>query len=165
MDIIDYFLENHAALRTELEALAAPFKRTHGVGWDDCVVLDQPRLFQNVTAFIASVKEHEMQEDEVLREVCVLLEEDAKALAALAEGRRSLREILKLFNVIAYNCDGEHVHRVRELLFRLREELEPHLAFEEKILFPLLRARLPAKLLRELGSGAQAGGAHGHAKR
>jgi iron-sulfur cluster repair protein YtfE (RIC family) len=165
MDIIDYFLENHAALRAELEALASPFKRTHGVGWDDCVVLDQNRLFQNVTAFIASVKEHELQEDEVLSEVCVLLEEDAKALAALAEGRRSLREILKLFNVIAYNCDGEHVHRVRELLFRLREELEPHLEFEEKVLFPLLRARLPAKLLRELGSGVQAGGARGHAKR
>lgn len=153
MDIIDYFLENHAALRTELEALASPFKRTHGVGWDDRVMLDQKLLFRNITAFIASVKEHELQEDELLREVSVLLDSDAKALATLSEGRRSLREILKLFNVIAFNCDGEHVHRVRELLFRLREEFEPHLAFEENTLFPLLRARLPAKLLRELGSG------------
>lgn len=165
MDIINYFLENQAALRAELEALASPFKRTHGVGWDDCVVLDQKLLFRNITAFIASVKEHEMQEDELLREVSVLLEPDSQVLAALVEGRRSLRDILKLLNVIAFNCDGEHVHRVRELLFRLREELEPYLAFEEKILFPLLRARLPEKLLRELGSGARAGRTGGYAKR
>jgi len=157
MDIIDSFLENHAALRAELETLSSPFKRTHGVGWDDCVVLDQKRLFQNVTAFIASVEAHEAREDELLREVCVLLEPDVQALAAWAVGRRSLREILKLFNVIAFNCDGEHVHRVRELLLRLREELEPHLAFEEKTLFPLLRARLPAKLLREWGGGVRVG--------
>ena len=139
MDNIEVLLVNHSELRAELEILAAPFNCAHGVGWDDCVALDRKRLIRDITAFITSVKEHEVQEDEFLREVSVLSEPDARALAALAVGRRSLREILKLFNVIAYNCDGEHVHRVRQLLFRLREELESLLAFEEKILFPLLR--------------------------
>jgi iron-sulfur cluster repair protein YtfE (RIC family) len=50
---------------------------------------------------------------------------------------------------------------VRELLSRLRQELESHLSYEEKILFPLLKKRLPAGLLRELGAHSRADAAHG----
>lgn len=144
MGKIEGFLTSHAVLRAELEALSAPFKRTHGVGWDDCVALDQKRLLRDILAFIESVKTHETQEEAFLTEVSGALEPDEQTRAALAEGRRSLSELMKLLGVVAFTCDGEHVHRVRELLFRLRDELEPHLAYEEKTLFPLLRERLAA---------------------
>ena len=57
------------------------------------------------------------------------------------------------------------MHRVRELLFRLRQELEAHLTYEEKILFPLLKKRLPEVQLRELASDAREGGFPGSSRR
>lgn len=151
MDIIEVFLKSHASLRGELSALIKPFERPHGVGWDDCVSLDQKSLFRDILSCISSIKAHEEAEEEFLKEVSDALKPDEQVGAALAEGRRSLRELMKLLSVVAFSCDGEHVHRVRELLFRLRDELEPHLAYEEKILFPLLRERLPARQLSEAG--------------
>lgn len=165
MDIIDVFLESHTALRGDISGLEAPFTRAHGVGWDDCVVLDQKRLLRDINAFFGAFKNHEKAEDDFLVEVSGLFELDAQTRAAFAEGRRALAEIMKLFGAVAFSCDGEHVHRVRELLSRLRQELEAHLSYEEKTLFPLLRKRLPAALLRELGAQALAGGTHGHPAR
>lgn len=161
MDIIDFFLESHAALRGDVSRLEAPLKRAHGVGWDDCVAIDQKRLLRDVNGFFDSFKKHEMAEDDFLAEVSGQLVLDAQTRAAFAEGRRALSEIMKLFGAVVFSCDGEHVHRVRELLSRLRQELEAHLSYEEKILFPLLRDRLPEALLRELGAHARAGGMHG----
>lgn len=161
MDIIDAFLETHAVLRGELSALEAPFKRAHGVGWDDCMSLDQKSLLRDINAFFASFKKHEAAEDEFLAKVAGRFELDAQTRAAFAEGRRALSEIMKLFGAVAFSCDGEHVHRVRELLSRLRQELEAHLAYEEKILFPLLKKALPSELLRELGALVHADSAHG----
>ena len=54
---------------------------------------------------------------------------------------------------------------MRELLFRLRQELEAHLTYEEKILFPLLKKRLPEVQLRELASDAREGGFPGSSRR
>lgn len=151
MDIIDVLLESHAALRGGLEAVAAPFRQPHGVGWDDRVALDQARLLRDIEIFFASFKSHETAEDELLAAVSGRFALDGESRAAFQEGRRTLGEIMKLFGAVAFCCDGEHVYRVRELLFRLREELDAHLVFEESILFPTLRAGLPADLLRELG--------------
>lgn len=161
MDIIDVFLESHAALRGELATLSAPFDRPHGVGWDDCVSLDMKRLSRDMRTFFDAFKKHEAAEDEFLTEVSGQFALDAQTQASFAEGRRSLGEIMKLFSVVAFSCDGEHVHRVRELLFRLREELEAHLVYEEKILFPLLKSRLPAERLGEIGRRARGGAISG----
>lgn len=165
MDIIEILLQNHALLRAEFAALAAPFKRAHGVGWDDCVALDMPSLSRDIHGFFEAFKKHEKAEDELLAEVSGLLELDKDTRAAFLEGRRAMGEIMKLFSVVAFSCDGEHVHRVRELLSRLGDELESHLAFKEKTLFPVLRKRLPAELLRELGRQARAGRLRRHAHR
>lgn len=154
MDIIEGFLEKHGQLRQELAALEAPFQRPHGVGWDDCVSLDRPSLLRGVESFLAGFKDHEADEDEFFARVAGELTLDAKMSAAFAEGRRAVYDIMKVFGAVAFTCDGEHVHRVRESLSRLREELEAHLAYEEKVLFPLLRERLPASRLRELGEKA-----------
>lgn len=158
MDIIEVFLEKHGALRRELTALEAVFKRPHGVGWDDCVSLDCKRLLKDIEAYFSSFRDHEAAEDEFLSEVAALVKLDAPTRDAFANGRRAVAEIMKLFGVIAFTFDGEHVHRLRELLSRMSTEVEAHLEFEEKTLFPLIRERLPAALLREFGEHAL----HGH---
>ena len=165
MDIIDDFLEKHAALRAEISKLEAPFKRAHGVGWDDCMALDPKGLTRDLNAFFDSFRKHEKEEDDLMAEVAALFEPDAPTRASFAEGRRALAEIMKLLGVVASTCDGEHVHRVRELLVRLRQEVESHLTYEEKTLFPLLRRRLPESLLRELGAHFHDGGIRGRAHR
>jgi hypothetical protein len=151
MDIIELFLERHAALRKELAALESQFQRPHGVGWDDCVSLDCKRLLRDIEGYFASFRDHEEMEDEFLSEVSALVKLDATTRDAFTSGRRAVADIMKLFGAVAFSFDGEHVHRVRELLSRMSGEVESHLVFEEKILFPLLRERLPSALLRELG--------------
>ncbi|MBI2387126.1 MAG: hypothetical protein HYV14_14135 [Elusimicrobia bacterium] len=161
MDIIEVFLDNHRQLRQELTALQARFQRPHGVGWDDCVSLDCKRLLKDIEAFFASFRDHEAAEDEFLREVAPLVKLDAPTRDAFAGGRRAVAEIMKLFSVVAFTFDGEHAHRVRELLPRMSAEVDAHLTFEEKTLFPLMRERLPAALLQEFGEHAL----HGHSAR
>lgn len=151
MDIIDVFLERHAALRGELSALEAPFRQPHGVGWDDCVALDGEALRRDAEAFFASFRGHALEEDEFLAAARARAGLDEELLRAFAEGRRSVADIMKLFGAVAFTCDGEHVHRVRELLSRMRDEVEAHLRFEETSLFPAFRERVPAGLLREHG--------------
>lgn len=159
MDIIEVFLEKHGALRRELAALEAPFQRPHGVGWDDCVSLDCQRLLKEIEAFFSDFREHEAAEDEFMAAVSSLVKPDAATSAAFERGRRAVAGIMKLFGAVAFTFDGEHVHRVRELLARMRAEVEEHLAFEEKSLFPMLRERVPEGVLRESGERAL----HGHA--
>lgn len=163
MDIIDIFLERHEALRRDIAALEAPFQKPHGVGWDDCVAVDCGRLARGVEGLFASLRAHAAAEDRFLSGVAGKLRLDAETRADFEEGRRALAEITKLLGAVAFTFDGSHVHRVRELLSRMREEAESLLRFEEQTLFPLLRRRLDANLLRE--EGARERGVHGHPSR
>lgn len=165
MDIIDVFLERHGILRAELSALGAPFKRPHGVGWDDCVSLDCQRLRRDIEAFFASFRDHESTEEEFMKEIAGQFKLDAAMRAAFEDGRRAVADIMKIFGAVAFTFDGEHVHRLRELLGRMSDEVEAHLAYEEKTLFPLLRERLPAERLRELGERAREAELHPPSKR
>lgn len=158
MDIIDVYLERHGALRAQIAALEAPFKRPHGVGWDDCLALDHKALLRDVGAFFDAFREHEASEEEMFAEASDRIRLDPATRAAFEKGRRAVADIMKLFGAVAFTCDGEHVHRVRELLSRMREEVEAHLAFEERILFPLAREALPPALLAELADRVL----HGH---
>lgn len=163
MDIIDVFLERHAALRRDIASLEAPFLPPHGVGWDDCVAVDCERLLRDVERFFAAFKSHVLAEDRFLKDAAAKLKLDAATEAEFSEGRRAVAGIMKLFAAVAFTFDGEHVHRVRELLSRMHEEVEEHLDFEESILFPLLRERLPPDLLQVSASRERAG--HGRRPR
>lgn len=138
MDGIEGLLKSHAALRDELAILTAPFERSHGVGWDDCVALDKDRLSRDAQGLFAAVRRHEAAQHELLAAIA-RPEADAELRGAFAQGRGSLGEMMKLFSAVVSNCDGEHAHQVRTVLSRLREEIETRLAYEEKILFPKLR--------------------------
>lgn len=155
MDIIDCLLEGHGRLRSSLTFLTALLDRPSGAGWDDCAVVDQARFARELEAFFAAFKAHEAMEDAYLTRVLKQIEMDPDLLGAIAEGHRAVAEMTKLFGAVAASRDGEHVYRLRTVLYRLREELETHMGYEEKVVFPKLRAHLPAGLLRELGRRAR----------
>ncbi|MBI4060712.1 MAG: hemerythrin domain-containing protein [Elusimicrobia bacterium] len=156
MDIVDCLLEGHRTLRSSLACMAVLLDGPSGVGWDDCAALDRERFSRELKGFFAAFKAHEAMEDAYLTRILHQIEMEPDLNAAIAEGHRAVAEMTKLFGAVAASCDGEHVYRLRTVLSRLSEELETHLSYEEKVVFPKLRALLPDRLLRELGRRAQA---------
>lgn len=156
MDIVDLLLESHETLRGSMKRLTAMLGEPRGVGWEDRSTLDREPFSRQLREFLSDFKAHETVEDAFLCRIVRQLELNPGLDAAIVEGHRSLRSMARLFETIVGVCDGEHVHRVRTVLDLLSAELERHLAYEEKQVFPKLRERLPAGLLRELGHRAQA---------
>lgn len=156
MDIVDVSLASHEALRGSMKRLTSMLGEPRGVGWEDRVTLDRGSFLRQLQEFLEDFKAHEAVEDAFLCRIVRQLELNAELDAAVVEGHRSLRSMARLFETIVGVCDGEHVYRVRTVLDLLSAELERHLAYEEKQVFPRLRERLPAGLLRELGHRAQA---------
>lgn len=148
MNGIDLLVVEHAALRAEFARLAATFAGPHGVGWDDRLSLDRSRLLTDVRAFTDAFKRHEASETALLAPLLPLAELDGPAREAFESGHRLLEGMTGLLGAVAHSCDGDHVHSVRTVLDRLGQALEEHLAFEEAVLFPALRARVPPALLR-----------------
>lgn len=154
MDLIDGLLANHAALRGALEFMSGLLERPCGCGWEDQMSLDLERLAKERGVFMTALKAHDAMEAAYIERVLGQFKEDGEVLAALADGHRAVGDLARLFSVVAVLCDGEHVHRLRTVLERLREELEARLSYEEKIVFPRLRERVSSEQLRELGRRA-----------
>jgi hypothetical protein len=147
MDIIDVLLEDHAALRGELAVLTAPFTGPPGTGR---LALDNRGLLRDVRGFFNLFKAHEAVEDDFFSEAFCMVDLDPAQRAEFTEGRRSLAESIKLFGSIAFSCDGENVHPMRVISARLKVDMHAHLVFEELVIFPKARKRLPASRLRDL---------------
>lgn len=156
MDIIDCLLEEHKELRGSLVLLTVLLDRPSGAGWDDRTALDRRRFTVEMNAFFSAFKAHEAAEDAYLTRVLRQIGVAPEINAAIAEGHRAIGDMTRLFAAVVISSDGEHVHCLRTVLVRLREELEAHLAYEEAMVFPELRARLPKPLLRELGRRVRA---------
>lgn len=154
MDIVELLLEKHETLRGELKSLTALLGQPSGVGWEDRAEYDQERFSRQLKEFLAAFRAHEAVEDAYLSRIVRQLGLDPELDAAIAEGHRSLGAMTHLFGTVVCVCDGEHVYRVRTILSLLSEELERHFSYEEQRVFPKLRERLPAGLLRELGHRA-----------
>lgn len=155
MDIVELLIESHGMLRGSLQDLTARMGAPSGVGWEDRVSLDLGSFSRQLKVFLAALKAHEAVEDAYLSRVVRQLGLNPDLDAAISEGRRSLGAMSALFETVVRVCDGEHVYGARTVLCLLSDELERHFVYEEKLVFPKLRDRLPAGLLRELGHRAQ----------
>jgi hemerythrin-like domain-containing protein len=154
MDLVDLLLKGHKTLRGSLKTMTGMLGKPSGVGWEDRMALDHAKFSRHLNEFLVAFEMHEAVEDDFLARVVRQMGMEQELNDAVDEGHRSLREITRLFKVIVAECDGEHAYRVRMVLVRLSEELERHLAYEEERLFPTLRKRLPAGLLRALARRA-----------
>ena len=138
--VIDELIQEHAALR----ALARWLERTTDFEEDGrrCP-LEELRSRQR--RFEEELKEHEGREERLLARLSRLrtpAEPDLEPEIRRAHG--SLEGMTALLRTLSGVCDGAHMGAVRSMTGRLREELELHLLYEEKVLFPLLRRRLPS---------------------
>jgi hemerythrin-like domain-containing protein len=142
--LIRNLLEEHAELRRELAGMAGLLGKAQGVGWDDQMDVDLPRLKEAEHRFSARLKAHEQMEAEHLPQLLrrLALEGESHKLEA---GNTTVRDIFRLLETITGLCDGKHVYALRNLMSRVSEDLERHLAYEERELFPLLRSNSTTK--------------------
>lgn len=138
---LDGLLTEHAALRRDAAALEALLGPQRGVGWDDRSDCDVPAFRAARDRLAAELEAHERREEAMM----------AKRLRTAARGEleaeverahHTLNDLVALLESAAVLCEKGRVYRLRTLAGRVREELDTHLQYEEKVLFPLLRGTL-----------------------
>lgn len=140
-ELIRNLLEEHAELRREFAGILGLLGKAQGVGWDDQLDVDLPRLKEAERRFSARLKAHERMEEEHLSEFLRRLALEGKSQPqALETGHTVIRDIFRLLETVTGLCDGKHVYALRNLMSRVADDLERHLAYEERELFPLLRS-------------------------
>ncbi len=140
VDKIDSLIEEHAKLRRLANRIVRSLGTQTGVGWDDCAGCEMTSFFSAQRLFQEVLADHEAREERVLK---VLLRhreiESAELEPVLHRAHVSLDGMTALLRTLSNVCDGKHVYAVRTMADRLSEELDVHLTYEEKVLFPLLR--------------------------
>jgi hypothetical protein len=153
MDAIDRLLEEHVhhrRLAGEMEkALGAP--SAHEVGWNDCAGCDFEKFKEIHRELKELVLDHERREERLLHEALGLLEGGAEAVRVLEKRHGNVKDLLRLLESVASLYDGAHLHPLRTVAARVREELESHHEFEEKELFPRLKRDLHPSDMERLG--------------
>ena len=145
-DSFSSLLEEHAELRRELAGLVGLLGKAQGVGWDDQMDVDLPRLKEAERRFSARLKAHEQMEVERLSELLRrLASEGTSQPQALETGHAAVRDIFRLLETVTGLCDGKHVYALRNLMSKVAEDLERHLDYEERELFPLLRNKFSVR--------------------
>ena len=151
MDKIDSMIKEHATLRRLADSIVMSLGAQTGVGWDDCTDCEMTNFFSAQRVFQDMLAEHEASEERVLHAFLRRRKsENAELEPVLHRAHASLNGMTALLRTLSNVCDGEHVYAVRTMAERLREELETHLTYEEKVLFPLLR-RNPVVVYRRHG--------------
>lgn len=150
MDLIDGMLANHGTLRGSLIFLGALLDRPRGCGWDDLVSLDRDSLARELSGLMDALRKHDALESAYMARAFGRGEEDRHLAAAVAAGHRAVADLARILGAVVGAGDGEHVHRLRTVLERLTDEAEAHLSYEERVVFPLLRARLSPSELNDL---------------
>jgi iron-sulfur cluster repair protein YtfE (RIC family) len=147
VDNIDSLIEEHATLRRLAGEVEKAIGTQHGVGWDDQTSCEMPAFCAAQSRFQTELKKHEAKEDRVIDEMLQGREAEREQLEqAIRRAHVSLDGMTALLRTLSGVCDGTHVYAVRTMAERLHEELESHLTYEEKVLFPLLRRRGAARL-------------------
>lgn len=144
MDKIDSLIQEHATLRRLADRIVRSLGTQRGVGWEDCTDCEMTSFFSAQRVFQDMLAEHEAREERILGALLRHRETGSADLEPiLHRAHASLNGMTALLRTLSNVCDGRHVYAVRTMAERLRDELERHLTYEEKVLFPFLR-RSPA---------------------
>lgn len=147
MDSIDLLLTEHVALRRDAAALLALLGPQRGVGWDDRSDCDVPAFRENRDRLAADLAAHERREEKFLAGH-LRGPGRAELEAEVERAHKTLNELTALLQTASALCTQGRVHQLRTITERVIEELETHLAYEEKVLFPLLREPRAARMRR-----------------
>lgn len=132
--------KEHAEIRRRLGELERLLGERKGVGWDDrtdCDIAALSSAWSGLRSFLAA---HEAGEEALLRSRWQGIPEIAEWIE---KNHRGHDELVRLLGAVAASCDGRHVHGLRFALEELRSELEAHILYEERVVFPLLADPLP----------------------
>ena len=139
MKIVDDLLEQHAGLRRGLAGLESLLGPKSDAGWDDCSNCDMAQFQASLRDFLGKLKTHETYEDRVLADAVKSLPDGQEEFRrGMEKSHETLDNLMKLLNAASVIDHGRHVYSVRHIAGRVHDELEAHLAYEEKMLFPLL---------------------------
>ncbi|MDX6767965.1 MAG: hemerythrin domain-containing protein [Elusimicrobiota bacterium] len=138
MDSIDRLLTEHEALRRDAAALEALLGPQRGVGWDDESDCDVAAFRAARDRLAHDLMEHEAREEKLIGRR-LHSPGQGEMEAEVERAHKTLNSLVSLLQSAAELCTQKRVHRLRTIVSRVREELETHLGYEEKVLFPLLR--------------------------
>lgn len=140
MDEINSLIEEHLTLRRLADRIELALGDKAGVGWDDCLCGDMAVFREAQRVFQDFLKNHESREERLIGAILGGRHDEYAELEPVIErAHSSLDRTLALLGALSRVCDGRHVYAVRMAAGRLRGELEAHLTYEEKVMFPLLR--------------------------
>lgn len=142
MTTMDRLNEDHQRLRSCLAGMGELLGRPNDPGWYDEKDLDRPRLAEVRRQLHEAFRAHEELERLVLSQALARLSaRGGLPPGCIESAHRSIRDILQLLDAVAHVCDGRHVHSLRSVASRAAEEVERHLAYEERELLPRLQDR------------------------
>lgn len=138
MDSVDLVLHDHAQLRRLAAGLRRRLGPQEGVGWEDVSACDLAALRAAQDELLKALTLHELREERVFAErLPAESREELQREVERAHG--ALNGLVSLMRSLAAICSDGRVHALRVIVARVNEELEHHLAFEEKALIPRLR--------------------------
>ena len=140
MDTVHELLEEHRRLRRMAEQLEESVGPQDGVGWEDRSWRDPGILRRAARDFLTALEAHEKREEAAFAGLRPEAGGDAEALRGEVDrAHRTLNELSGILAAVTLCSEEGRVHAVRITARRVREELEAHLAYEERVVFPRLR--------------------------
>lgn len=143
MNDIELLIEEHGELRREAAALEALLGPQRGVGWEDNSNCDVTRFRAAQEGLLRNLAAHELKEESVIGRH-LRAPGGLEIRAEVERAHETLNRLVTLLRSVATLCTGGRVHALRTITARVREELESHLVYEEKMLFPLLLGHAPS---------------------
>lgn len=137
---VQVLVTEHAEIRRRMAELERLLGERRGVGWDDRADCDLAALSSSWSGFREFLTAHEAGEEAALRS---LRDGVPEIEEWIEKNHRGHDEFVRLLGSVAATCDGRHVHSLRFALEELRHELDAHMEYEEKVVFPLLADSLP----------------------
>lgn len=144
MDSIDRLLTEHASLRRDAAALLALLGPQRGAGWDDVSNCDVAAFRAARDRLAADLEAHELEEERFMARRLRGPGRD-ELEGEVERAHQTLNDLTSMLQTAAVLCVEGRVHQLRTIAGRVCEELEAHLAYEEKVLFPLLRGTAAAR--------------------
>lgn len=133
--------EEHAEIRRRVAELQRLLGDRRGIGWDDRTDCDVAALTSAWSGLRAFLSAHENGEEALMRSRWSGMPEIAEWIE---KNHKAHDDRLRLLGSVAATCDGVHVHALRFALDELAAELEAHIGYEERVVFPLMADPLPS---------------------
>jgi hypothetical protein len=136
LDVVRELLAEHAGLRASARRLEELLCPQTGVGLDDIASCDVVALLDARESLVRDILAHEKKEEAYVDARGTRVPELGEWMESSHE---DLNSLLSLLASVSSTYDGRRAHALRAIVGRVREELEAHLRYEEKVVFPLLR--------------------------